>query len=99
LKFSAAVGGDVLGSKFDLQKTVARGAKIGFTQSHLEWPPCRVVWSVSQTALSPATAGHFKFLRHQFHLQPKFIVGLGLTGSGESQTEEEYAYGEKYPIC
>jgi hypothetical protein len=43
-----AVGGNVLGSKFDLQKTLARETKIGFTQSHLEWPPCSVVWSVSQ---------------------------------------------------
>jgi hypothetical protein len=74
-----AVGGDVLGSKFNLPKTLAPGAKIGFTQSHLEWPPCRVVWSVSQLLYLLQRQVIFSFLGHQFHLKPKFIVGLGLT--------------------
>jgi hypothetical protein len=43
-----AVGSDVLGSKFDLQKTLAWDEKIGSTKSHLEWLLCRMVWSVSQ---------------------------------------------------
>jgi hypothetical protein len=60
------VGGDVLGSKFDLQKTLAWEKKIGSTQSHLEWPPCRVVWSVSQLLYLLQRAGHFKFLVHHF---------------------------------
>src|SRR5262245_22154790 len=67
-----AVGGDVLGSKFDLQKALAWKKKIGSTQSHLEWPPCRVVWSVSQLLYLLQRAGHFKFF------SPSFFVGLGL---------------------
>jgi hypothetical protein len=43
-----SISGDVLGSKFDLKKALARRAKIGSTESHLEWPPCRVIWSVLQ---------------------------------------------------
>src|SRR5262245_38514650 len=68
-----AVGGDVLGSKFDLQKALAWKKKIGSTQSHLEWPPCRVVWSVSQLLYLLQRAGHFKFF------SPSFFVGLELS--------------------
>src|SRR5215472_949639 len=67
-----AVGGDVLRCKFDVQKALAWKKKIGSTQSHLEWPPCRVVWSVSQLLYLLQRAGHFKFLVHHF------FVGLEL---------------------
>src|SRR5262249_30722049 len=73
-----AVGGDVLGSKFDLQKALAWKKKIGSTQSHLEWPPCRVVWSVSQLLYLLQRAGHFKFF------SPSFFVGLELTAQTSS---------------
>src|SRR5262245_4911773 len=67
-----AVGGDVLGCKFDVQKALAWKKKIGSTQSHLEWPPCRVVRSVSQLLYLLQRAGHFKFF------SPSFFVGLEL---------------------
>jgi len=65
-QLQSSVGGDVLGTKFDLQKTLAWEKKIGSTQSHLEWPPCRVVWSVLQLLYLLQRAGHFKFLVHHF---------------------------------
>src|SRR5262245_47973980 len=68
-----SVGGDVLRCKFDVQKALAWKKKIGSTQSHLEWPPCRVVWSVSQLLYLLQRAGHFKFF------SPSFFVGLELT--------------------
>src|SRR5215510_4507040 len=40
--------------------------KIRSTQSHFEWPPCRVVGSVSQLLYLPQPASHFKFLVHHF---------------------------------
>jgi len=43
-----SISGDVLASKFDLKKALARRVKIGSTESHLEWPPCRVIWLVLQ---------------------------------------------------
>src|SRR5262249_28977999 len=68
-----SVGGDGLGCKFDLQKTLAWKKKIGSTQSHLECHPCRVVWSVWQLLYLLQRAGHFKFC------SPSFFFCLGLT--------------------
>src|SRR5437867_11274324 len=50
--------------------------KIGSTQSHLGWPPCRMVWSVSQ--LLYAMAGHFKFLLHHFFVRLGLAVATSL---------------------
>src|SRR5688572_33399730 len=68
-----AKSADVLRSKFDPEKSLARRMKIRSTQSHLEWPPCRVIRSVSQLLYLLQPVGHFKFLFHQL------FVGLGLT--------------------
>ena len=70
-----AVGGDVLGSKFDLQKALAWKKKIGSTQSHLEWPPLQGGLVGVATALSPATCRPFQVF------SPSFFVGLGLDES------------------
>src|SRR5262249_78246 len=72
-----SVGGDVLRCKFDVQKALAWKKKIGSTQSHLEWPPCRVVWSVSQLLYLLQRAGHFKFF------SSSFFVGLELVNERE----------------